>query len=376
MLERIADIPAAAWDACAGPRNPFLAHAFLAALEDSRSVVPDTGWLPRHVVVEDAGGTVIGAAPTYVKGHSYGEYVFDHGWAHAYEQAGGRYYPKLLVGVPFTPVPGPRLLLHPEADEAVRDLLVETLVEIAQSAGLSSIHVNFIEAADRASLARHGFLPRIGQQFHWDNAGYRSFDDFLAALSSRKRKQLRKERQAAVAEGITVRALTGAEITRRHWDAFYRFYLATADKKWGNAYLEKDFFIRLGETMGDRVVLVVAERDDRLIAGALNLRGTDTLYGRNWGTREDLPFLHFECCYYQAIDYAIAHGLARVEAGAQGLHKIQRGYLPVATHSAHWIADPGLRRGIADFLARERPAMEAEMAALAEHSPYRRANDG
>lgn len=328
------------------------------------------------MVVEDADGTVVGAAPTYVKGHSYGEYVFDHGWADAYERAGGRYYPKLLVAVPFTPVPGRRLLLHPEADDSVRETLIETLVEIARSAGLSSIHVNFATLEECEQLGRSGFLLRIGQQFHWDNAGYGSFEDFLATLSSRKRKQLRKERLAAQADGIEVRALTGAEITPRHWNAFHRFYLATADKKWGNAYLEKDFFIQLGRTMGDRVVLVVAERDGRPIAGALNLRGTDTLYGRNWGTLDDRPFLHFECCYYQAIDYAIAHGLTRVEAGAQGIHKIQRGYLPVPTYSAHWIADPALRNPVANFLDHERPAMRAEMAALAGHSPYRKDNDG
>lgn len=339
-------------------------------------MVPDTGWLPRHVVVEDADGIVVGVAPTYLKGHSYGEYVFDHGWAHAYERAGGRYYPKLLVAVPFTPVPGHRLLLHPEAAPAVRDQIVETLLAIARQAELSSIHVNFATAEESETLVRAGFLPRIGQQFHWENRGYGSFDDFLGALSSRKRKQVRREREGAQADGVTVRAYSGPELTRRHWDAFYRFYLATADKKWGNAYLEKDFFLRLGATMGDRVVLVIAERDGRPIAGALNLRGTDTLYGRNWGALEERPFLHFECCYYQAIEYAIDHGLARVEAGAQGVHKIQRGYLPVATHSAHWIADPGLRAAIARFLAEETPAVLAEMEGLGEHSPYRRTDVG
>ncbi|MGE0714931.1 MAG: GNAT family N-acetyltransferase [Alphaproteobacteria bacterium] len=376
ILDAIADVPAAAWDACAGADNPFLGHAFLSALEDSRSVAAEAGWLPRHVVVEDEAGTAIGAAPAYVKGHSYGEYVFDHGWAQAYERAGGRYYPKLLVAVPFTPVPGPRLLLHPEAVPETREVLIETLLELAKTIGASSVHANFVRHDEWEALAARGFLRRMGQQFHWTNAGYGSFDDFLAALSSRKRKQIRKERQAPAAEGIVVRALTGDEITARHWDAFHRFYLATADKKWGYAYLERDFFHRLGAGLGDKVVLVVAERGGRPVAGALNLRGTDTLYGRNWGTTIDAPFLHFECCYYQAIDYAIAHGLARVEAGAQGMHKIQRGYLPVATYSAHWIADPGLRRGVADFLDRERPAMAAEMAALAEHSPYRKDGEG
>lgn len=364
-------MPAAAWDACAGPDNPFLAHAFLLALEESRSVVPDTGWLPRHVVVEDADGTVVGAVPAYLKGHSYGEYIFDHGWAHAYERAGGQYYPKLLAAVPFTPVPGHRLLLHPEAAPEVRDQLVGTLIEIARQAELSSIHVNFATAEECEALAPFGFLPRIGQQFHWENRGYRSFDDFLGELASRKRKQVRREREGAQADGVTIRAFSGTELTPRYWNAFYRFYLATADKKWGNAYLEKDFFLRLGDTMGDRVVLVIAERDGRPIAGALNLRGTDTLYGRNWGAAEERPFLHFECCYYQAIEYAITHGLARVEAGAQGVHKIQRGYLPAATHSAHWIADPRLRAAIAQFLNQETPAMLAEMEALGQHSPYR-----
>jgi predicted N-acyltransferase len=375
LVERIAELPAAAWDACAGADNPTVSHAFLDALEESGSAVGETGWLPQHVAVEDRDGRLIAAAPMYLKSHSYGEYVFDHGWADAYERAGGRYYPKLQLAVPFTPVPGPRLLVHPDAPEGTRDALIAGLVEIAKRMGVSSLHVTFPTAPEWQALGAAGFLQREGEQFHWENPGYGSFEDFLAALSSRKRKNIRKERAASLEGGLTIHTLTGDAIERRHWDAFFRFYRNTSDRKWGHPYLTREFFDRLGATMADKVVLVMAERGGRLVAGALNLLGRDTIYGRNWGSTGEFPFLHFECCYYRAIDFAIAHGLKRVEAGAQGPHKIQRGYLPVATYSAHWIRDPAFAKAVADFLRRERRAVQREREELAEYAPFRKEPD-
>jgi predicted N-acyltransferase len=375
-VETIAAVPAAAWDACAGADNPFVGHAFLRALEDSRSVGPRTGWMPRHVVVEDSGGAVLAAAPMYVKGHSSGEYVFDHGWAQAFERAGGRYYPKLQVAVPFTPVPGPRLLVRPGAlAEDARAALLHGLVEIAGRTGVSSLHVTFPHEDDARRLGEAGLMLRLGVQYHWANKGYGTFEDFLADLASRKRKAIRRERREALANGLTIRALTGGDIKPRHWDAFFAFYMDTGDRKWGRPYLTRAFFDCIGATMADRVVLMLAEQDGRPVAGALNLRGRDALYGRNWGCLGEFKFLHFETCYYQAIDYAIAHGLARVEAGAQGEHKIQRGYLPVPTWSAHWIRDPGFAAAVEDFLTRERAAVEAEIRGLNEYSPFRHADE-
>jgi predicted N-acyltransferase len=371
---RIAEIAAEEWDACAGEENPFLSHAFLAALEDSGSAGPRTGWLPQHAALRDGTGRLVACAPLYAKSHSYGEYVFDHAWADAFERAGGRYYPKLQCAVPFSPVPGPRLLVRPGAGKAaaLRGALAAALARACDELKLSSVHVTFCTETEWTELRAQGWLGRMNLQFHWQNEGYATFDAFLAALASRKRKQIRKERERA-AEGLTIRALRGAAITPAHWDAFHRFYRATVDRKWGQAYLTRSFFSLLGERLGERVVLMVAEQDGRPVAAALNLIGADTLYGRNWGAVIDQPFLHFELCYYQAIEFAIGHGLSRVEAGAQGQHKISRGYLPVPTYSAHWIAHPGLRRAVADFLAREVPAVEAEIAALAEEaSPFRR----
>jgi predicted N-acyltransferase len=371
IVERIADVPAVAWDACAGFDNPFLTHAFLEALEASRSAVAETGWAPRHVVAEDAQGRVVGVAPMYLKSHSYGEYVFDHGWADAYRRAGGRYYPKLQVAVPFTPVPGPRLLVRPGSDAAaIRAGLVEALAAIADRLGVSSLHVTFCLAEEAQAFERAGWLIRQGRQFHWHNAGYKTFDDFLAALSHSRRKSIRKERREVAAQGLEIDALTGPAIKRRHWDAFFEFYIATSDRKWGNPYLTRDFFHRLG-AMADRVLLVLPRRGRDYVAGALNLIGRDTLYGRNWGSHGDFPFLHFEACYYQAIEFAIARGLQRVEAGAQGEHKIQRGYLPVPTYSAHWIADANFRKAVAAFLARETEMVEDEIEELGEHSPFK-----
>lgn len=365
-------IAAADWDACAGSDNPFVSHAFLAALEDSGSATAETGWLAQHVTLKDPQGRILACAPCYLKSHSYGEYVFDWGWAEAYQRAGGRYYPKLQVAVPFTPVPGPRLLVHPTADAAaVRPLLLQGLLQLAESHQASSLHITFCSQAEWRSCGEVGLLQRIGLQYHWENRGYGCFDDFLGALAGRKRKAIRKERSGALADGLTIRALRGGEVTRAQWDAFHRFYVATVEKKWAHDYLSGDFFRLLGERLGDRVLLILAERDGRPLAGALNLVGGDTLYGRNWGAVEELPFLHFECCYYQAIDWAIAQGLKRVEAGAQGQHKIQRGYLPVTTYSAHWIADPRLESAVADFLRRETRAVAAEKEALTAAGPYR-----
>ena len=367
----ISEIAAADWDACAGSANPFVSHAFLSALEDSGSASARTGWLPRHAVLRDGEGRVVAVAPMYAKSHSYGEYVFDHGWAQAFERAGGQYYPKLQVAVPFSPVPGPRLLVRPGSGIDM-PAFGRALIQCCRTLDLSSLHVTFCSADEQAELGRAGFLPRLGKQFHWHNQGYRDFEDFLAALSSRKRKSIRRERRDARAEGLAFYTLRGTEITTRHWDAFYDFYTDTIDRKWGSAYLTRGFFDLLSQRLGERVVLMLAERDKVPVAAALNLMGTDALFGRNWGSSGEHRFLHFELCYYQAIDFAIAHGLSRVEAGAQGEHKIQRGYLPSPTFSAHWIAHRGLREAVAGFLDRERPAIEAEMAALATLSPFRR----
>ncbi len=389
VLEAIGDVVPAEWDACAGPDNPFITHGFLSALEDSGSAAADTGWLPRHLAVRDEAGALIAAAPLYLKSHSYGEYVFDWGWAEAYERAGGRYYPKLVCAVPFTPVTGRRLLVRPDMAAPLADQLADALAEamatLTGRLGASSVHVNFATHAEWRRLGERGYLLRQGQQFHWTNHGYRDFDDFLSRLSSHKRKAIRKERRAVAAHGLDIRALTGAEITEAHWDAFYRFYRATSDKKWGPSYLTREFFSLLGERLGRRVVLVfVSDAAGEPVAGALNLVGGGTLYGRNWGVLGGVPggrlkgaaarydFLHFEACYYQAIEYAVAHGLARVEAGAQGPHKLQRGYLPTPTYSAHWIADPALRAAVERFLASERRDVAFEMRLLAAHSPFRR----
>ncbi len=365
----IADIPAASWDACAGSDNPFVSHAFLSALEDSLSASARTGWLPQHAALRTEGEEIVAVAPMYAKSHSYGEYVFDHGWANAFERGGGSYYPKLQVAVPFSPVPGPRLLARPGFEGAS---LGHALRQACEQLDLSSVHATFCSRADWEALGEAGWLQRIGTQFHWENDGYASFDDFLGALSSRKRKSIKRERRDAAATGLRFLTLRGHEIQAKHWAAFYRFYTSTVDRKWGSAYLTKSFFPMLSERLGDRVVLMMAEKDGIAVAGALNLVGDGALYGRNWGCRGDWPFLHFELCYYRAIEFAIEHGLQRVEAGAQGEHKIQRGYLPRPTYSAHWIAHAGLRHAVAGFLEQERPAMEQEMAALATLSPYKR----
>ena len=369
----IADIGRDAWDACAAPTgDPFVSYDFLHACEASGSAVPSQGWAARHLSLHDEDGAVIGVMPLYLKGHSQGEYVFDHSWADAYQRAGGRYYPKLLGAVPFTPATGPRFLNAPGTDEAtVREALLQGALTLVERLGVSSLHVNFPTEPEWRAMTEAGLLPRRDIQFIWRNDGYQTFDDFLAALSSNRRKTIRRERREAQA-GLDIRVLTGADITEAHWDAFFDFYMDTGDRKWGRPYLTRDFFARVGATMADRIALVMAFRDETPIAGALNFIGRDALYGRQWGALEEVPFLHFELCYYQAIDFAIARGLSRVEAGAQGEHKIARGYLPSPVYSAHFIADPALRDPVARYLDNERPAVEAEMAAMtADLSPYR-----
>ncbi|WP_033920691.1 GNAT family N-acetyltransferase [Sphingomonas sp. 37zxx] len=372
VAKGVSALPAAQWDACAGTGNPFVSHAFLSILEESGSVGGRSGWQALPILIDGADGALAGAVPAYAKAHSQGEYVFDHSWADAWERSGGRYYPKLQIAAPFTPVPGPRLLLR---DPAQAPALIAAVESVVDQNGLSSAHATFIDQAEVAHFAAAGWLIREGTQFHWSNNGYASFDDFLGALASRKRKGVRKERAAAV-EGLTIRHLTGAEITEAYWDAFWIFYQDTGARKWGQPYLTRRFFSLMGERMADRVLMIVAERDGQPIAAALNLIGDDALYGRYWGCTQDVPFLHFELCYYQAIDVAIARGLARVEAGAQGEHKLVRGYSPVTTWSAHYLPDPGFRRAVADFLARERQAVAQEQAFLGEMTPFRKSDGG
>jgi predicted N-acyltransferase len=418
----IADLPAAAWNACANPAsgvctsmsarrelarpddcsgavsdrsrspglvasvspeaesvsqeapfNPFIAHEFLSALEASGSAVPRAGWQPQHLVAETGAGAIVGVVPCYLKSHSRGEYVFDHGWAEAYEHAGGSYYPKLQVSVPFTPVTGRRVLVRPGPDaEDVRAGLAAGLMELCRLRRASSAHLTFLTEPEWNFLGAQGFLQRTDQQFHWENAGYATFDDFLTALAARKRKAIRRERREAIPPGVTIHWLTGSDLTEAAWDAFFAFYMETGSRKWGRPYLTRAFFSLVGAGMGERILLVMAKRAGRFVAGALNFIGSDALYGRNWGATEHHPFMHFELCYYQAIEFAIAHKLARVEAGAQGEHKLARGYLPSPTYSAHYIVDPGLRRAIADYLKRERAYVEAAGRQLAAYAPFRK----
>jgi predicted N-acyltransferase len=406
VASAIGEIAPASWDACANPGkgpgqdgtasggdqrpdfrerrelprphsedsyNPFISHAFLSSLELSGSAIARTGWQPMHLLAESAQGGLVGAAPCYAKSHSRGEYVFDHGWAEAYERAGGRYYPKLQVAVPFTPATGRRLLVREGAQaDSVRSLLADGLAELCRRSKASSVHVTFPTEPEWQLLGTRGYLLRTHRQFHWENAGYASFDDFLAALASRKRKTIRRERHDALAPGISIHRLTGSDLTEGVWDAFFGFYMETGSRKWGRPYLTRSFYSLVGEKMRERILLVMARRNGRWIAGAINFIGSDTLFGRHWGAIEHHPFLHFEVCYYQAIEYAIEHKLKRVEAGAQGEHKIARGYLPTTTHSAHYIDDPALRRAIADFLKHERAFVAEEIEEFAEVAPFRR----
>ena len=381
VLGGVCEINAADWDACACPEasggsraiDPFTTHRFLSALEKSGSVGPGTGWTPRPLVAR-ADGKIIAVAPLYAKGNSQGEYVFDHAWAHALEQAGGNYYPKLLVAVPFTPATGRRLLTRPGFEIIGQSALVQGMVEVAASNDLSSLHITFCTEAEVENGLKMGLMHRTGQQFHWQNAGYASFADFTAGLSSRKRKNIRRERDTATDFGGEIVSLTGDQIKPSHWDAFWQFYQSTGARKWGTPYLTRDFFDQVQEHMRDDVLLVLAERSGQFVAGALNFIGRETLFGRYWGCTEHHPALHFELCYYQAIDYAIEHGLARVEAGAQGDHKLARGYMPVTTHSLHWVADPGFRRAIDQYLQDERAAVHEENQIVASFGPFRKTN--
>jgi predicted N-acyltransferase len=395
------DITAAEWDACANPKvdpnslenldtlaspiaasdscqdsksgyNPFVSHAFFAAAEASGSACARTGWGPRHLLARVDGG-IAGIVPCYLKSHSQGEYVFDRGWADAYERAGGRYYPKLQASVPFTPATGPRLLIRGDVDrERIGMALASGLMALCNATNASSVHVTFAREEEAKFLGAQGFLQRNDQQFHWRNDGYKTFDDFLASLNSRHRKAIKRERREALASDITIHRLTGADITEDAWDAFFAFYMETGSRKWGRPYLTRKFFSLIGESMSRDVLLVMARRNGRWIAGAINFIGGDTLFGRNWGAVEHHPFLHFEVCYYQAIEFAIERGLKTVEAGAQGEHKLARGYLPQTTYSAHYIADPDLRRAISDYLKRERAYVAEVGRELTEAGPFRK----
>lgn len=378
----IDEIDRQAWNACANPCregietdipfDPFVSYEFLAALEHSGSAVAQTGWAPYHLALEDGHGALVGVVPMYLKSHSQGEYVFDYSWADAFERAGGRYYPKLQVSVPFTPATGRRLLTRPDTGDAdLEKFLMSGMMQVSEQMEVSSVHVTFATESQWQQMGELGFLQRTHNQFHWENRGYDTFDDFLADLSSKKRKNIRRERRDATAGGVTIERLVGNEITEAHWDAFYRFYIDTGSRKWGSPYLKRQFFSLVGETMGDDVLLVMCSREGQYVAGAINFIGGECLFGRNWGCIEHHPFLHFEVCYYQAIEFAIERGLKRVEAGAQGQHKLARGYMPTHTYSAHWIANASFRDAVDHFLKDERRYVDEEIDYIAEHGPFR-----
>ena len=378
ILHGMDEIPAERWNQCANPGgmlpfDPFVSHEFLSALEESGSATGRTGWQPFHLCLEE-NDVLLGVMPMYVKGHSQGEYVFDYAWADAWHRAGGDYYPKLQCSVPFTPATGRRLLAK-DGNEDTERLLLGACAQVANQMEISSVHLTFLPKQQWQLAAELGYLQRMDSQFHWHNPGYQSFDDFLADLSSKKRKNLKRERREALSNGIEINWLTGSDLTEAHWDAFYRFYVDTGSRKWGSPYLTRQFFSLISETMADDILLVLCRRDGRYIAGALNFIGGDTLFGRNWGCIEDHRFLHFETCYYQAIDFAIKRGLNKVEAGAQGGHKVARGYLPEATYSAHWIRDAGFRRAVADYLERERQHVQADIDYVEERTPFKSSID-
>ncbi|WP_312807063.1 GNAT family N-acetyltransferase [Agrobacterium cavarae] len=380
VAQSFKDIAPESWNSLSGasrlpsatPYNPFISHAFLSALEESGSATAKTGWLGQHLLLARSDGRLMGAVPGYLKNHSRGEYVFDHGWADAFERAGGRYYPKLQCSVPFTPATGPRLLTTGLDAAAFQQVLASGLQQVTEKLGISSAHVTFANEDEIEALEDEGFLHRTDQQFHFINEGYRDHSDFLDALSSRKRKTLKKERRSALENGIEIDWLTGSDLTENIWDQFFTFYMDTGSRKWGKPYLTRAFYSLIGERMADDILLVMAKREGKYVAGAINFIGGDALYGRHWGCIEDHPFLHFEVCYHQAIDFALSKGLKRVEAGAQGEHKLARGYTPVTTHSAHYIAHPGLRHAIADYLERERSEVEQINDYLEDHSPFRK----
>ncbi len=375
--QKISEIGKSDWNHCANPEgetyNPFLDYNFLAALEESGSVALETGWGAQHLSATDAQTEkILGVMPLYLKAHSQGEYIFDHGWADAFQRAGGQYYPKLLCAIPFTPARGRRILTAPDAPQAsVQTALIKAAQERAEKLGLSSLHLNFVTQKEWQTLGDAGFLLRTDQQFHWLNDGYKSFDDFLCVLTSRKRKNLKRERQKALENGLVIEWKTGADLTETHWEAFYSFYLDTANRKWGQAYLTRAFFSQIQKTMADKTLLIMVKQEDRYIAGALNFIGADTLFGRHWGCIQEHPFLHFECCYYQAIEFAIAKGLKRVEAGAQGPHKLARGYVPTRIYSAHYIPHLGFRAAVENYLEQERQYVENDLKLLTQHIPFK-----
>lgn len=372
VLTAISDITAEDWDACSGS-TPFLKHAFLLALEQSGSATSETGWHPFHIKLTDTKtGSAVGFMPLYVKNHSYGEYVFDHAWANALENAGGQYYPKLQSSVPFTPVTGSRLLIAPNAPVGSDRMLLQTAKTLVNQQQFSSLHITFTTKAEAETASEQGLLIRTDQQFHWQNNGYQCFDDFLDQLSSRKRKQIKKERRTALGSGVTIKTLEGKDIQPHHWDSFFAFYLDTSTKKWGQPYLNREFFDLIGASMSQDIILILCELEGRFVAGALNFKSKEALYGRYWGCLKELPCLHFETCYYQAIDYAIKNKLQTVEAGAQGPHKLARGYVPTLTYSAHWIENSGFRQAVAQFLKQERLNVDAEVEYLSEKTPFKK----
>lgn len=369
IISNISEISKQDWDSCTNDINPFCSYGFLSALEKSGCAIADTGWLAQHIIAQDKSGAVVGVMPLYLKSHSQGEYVFDHAWANAFENAGGHYYPKLQCSIPFSPVTGPRLISE---NDDVKKRLLETAISHAEDCGVSSLHFTFIEDDEIDVMTSHGLLQRQDQQYHWLNDGYRSFNEFLDALSSRKRKNIAKERRGATENDIEIELIQAHEIKEHHWDHYFDFYINTANRKWGRPYLNREFFSILSENIPENLLLIMAKRDDRYIAGALNLIGKDTLYGRYWGATEHHKFLHFELCYYQAIEFAIKNGLDKVEAGAQGDHKISRGYVPVATNSAHWISNPSFKDAIERYLNQERRAVGQDIEYLKEFTPFKK----
>ncbi|MGB0844950.1 MAG: GNAT family N-acetyltransferase [Alphaproteobacteria bacterium] len=375
VVQNLVEVDGAAWDACAGNENPFVSYNFLFALEESKSAVVGNGWLGQHVLLKSADTEdLLGVVPLYLKNHSQGEYVFDHGWADAFERAGGQYYPKLQSCVPFSPVTGPRLMARKDTRfeaSQIKNMLVRGMLEVGKRHGVSNLHVTFCENEDLPLFENEGFLPRYGHQYHWQNKGYSSFDDFLDELTSRKRKAIRKERKAVLDSGVELKTLTGDDLQTHNWDKFFEFYLDTGSRKWGQPYLTREFFDQIHQTMKDRIALVVGFDEGEMICGALNMVGSNTIFGRNWGCLESVKHLHFEACYYQAIEFAIEHKLAKVEAGAQGHHKLQRGYLPTLTYSAHYLYDKGFSGAVSDYLVRERGAVLEDLDLMRAESPFK-----
>jgi predicted N-acyltransferase len=372
----IREIGQSCWDKCAAPKgstfDPFTSYSFLRALEESKSACSESGWSPCHLGLESSSGELLGIVPSYLKSHSQGEYVFDYAWADAFERAGGRYYPKLQISIPFTPATGRRLLVSDRVDsKGLETELAQGLLTLADRLKASSVHLTFLEKEQWQGLSKLGFLQRTHSQFHWENRDYRSFSEFLDSLASKKRKNIKRERKGAIDSGVVIERITGKEILESHWDAFYKFYLDTANRKWGSAYLTREFFSMVGETMPEHILLIMCKKGGRYIAGAINFIGSECLYGRNWGCSEDYPYLHFEVCYYQAIDFAIENNLKRVEAGAQGAHKLARGYMPTHTYSSHWIANDSFSEAVSSYLDQERQHVDQEIDFVEKKGPFK-----